>query len=312
MPRASSGGPVVARPGLSFRKEQSHVERPVQRPRRRGARPPQGVPPPEPPEAGREQVQTQKRASLQERARAARRQLHDAARRVRRDPRPERIGQVDARAPAVDAAAARRRQRQGVRARRVHGAALRAAARQPGLGRGELLQEDVRGREPRLRIALLRHDLGRHEGRDPADPRAGRLPQGAADRADGEPVAGHAAEGRARAGAAHEPGPAAARRADDRARSAVEARGAGVHQGGAVGARRDDPPLHARPRRGGGARRPDRRARPRRAARARAGRRADGALRRVDARGGVLRRDRPHVRGRGRRRDDDDEREVFA
>ena len=41
----------------------------------------------------------------------------------------------------------------------VDGAAGRAEAREPGVGRGLLLQEDVRGREPQLRSALLRHDV---------------------------------------------------------------------------------------------------------------------------------------------------------
>ena len=43
-----------------------------------------------------------------------------------------------------------------------------AQARQPRLGRGELLQEDVRGREPALRGALLRHGAARDARRDPA------------------------------------------------------------------------------------------------------------------------------------------------
>ena len=50
---------------------------------------------------------------------ARRRQLHHGARRVRRDPRPERVGQVDAGPPALDAAPARRRQRERLRARRL-------------------------------------------------------------------------------------------------------------------------------------------------------------------------------------------------
>ena len=69
-------------------------------------------------------------------------------------------------------------------------------------------------------------------------------------------------------------------------------------------ARRDDPALHARPRRGGGARGPRRHPRPGRAALPRDRARDPRALRRRDARAGVLRRDRPRVRGgdgRGRR-----------
>ena len=101
--------------------------------------------------------------------------------------------------------------------------------------------------------------------RDPGDPRAGRLPGRPARRVDGEPVARHAAEGRARAGAADVARAAAARRADDRPRPALEARGAGVRPRGPGRARRDDPALHARHGRGRGARRPRRPARPRRA-----------------------------------------------
>ena len=59
---------------------------------------------------------------------------------------------------------------------------------------------------------------GQTRRQDPGDPRAGRLPAGPARRADGEPLARDAAEGRARAGAAHLAGRAAARRADDGAR----------------------------------------------------------------------------------------------
>src|SRR4026208_2304417 len=49
------------------------------------------------------------------------------------------------------AARRRRRQRARLRARRLQGSAPGAQARQPRLGRGELLQEDVRRREPALR-----------------------------------------------------------------------------------------------------------------------------------------------------------------
>ena len=150
------------------------------------------------------------------RAALNRRLVRDRARRVRRDPRPERLGQVDARPPALDAAPAGRRRGARLRPRRVQGAARGAAARQPRLGRGELLQEDERGREPRLRGAVLRHGPARDAREDPGDPRARRLPVVAPRRGDGEPLARHAAEGRARARAAHLAGAAAARRADHR------------------------------------------------------------------------------------------------
>ena len=123
---------------------------------------------------------------------------------------------------------------QRLRPRRVHGAAGRAAARQPRLGRGELLQEDVRRREPRLRVAVLRHDVGPRRRT-----RSRRILErvGFPTERRGEPMENlsprDAAEGGARPGAAHEPRAAAARRADDRSRPALEARGAGVHPGGA-------------------------------------------------------------------------------
>src|SRR5205823_12632492 len=101
------------------------------------------------------------------------------------------------------------------------------------LGRGELLQEDVRVREPVVRGALLR------DGTEPAaygnsrDPRGGRLPARAAPRVPGEPAARHAAEGRPRQGAPDLARPVAARRAGDRSRPTLEARGAGVDPLGA-------------------------------------------------------------------------------
>ena len=108
---------------------------------------------------------------------------------------------------------------------------------------------------------------------DPGDPRAGRLPGRAARRADGEPVARHAAEGRARARAADLAGAAAARRADDGARPALEAGGAG--RSSARSATRHDSTIllctHDMDE-AEDARRPGRPARPRRAAVPRAGR----------------------------------------
>ena len=64
---------------------------------------------------------------------------------------------------------------------------------------------------------------------DPRDPRRGRLPGRARRRADGGPLARHAAEGRAGARAADLADAAAARRADDGPGPARQARGAGVH-----------------------------------------------------------------------------------
>ncbi len=268
---------------------------------RGGPRPPQGV------QAPRQEGGP---VRAQEAGGAAGRHVHDRAGRVRRDPGSERLGEVDAGPAALDAALPRRRQRRGVRPRRLHGAAPRAQARQPRLGRGQLLQEDVGRREPALRGALLRHGAARDPRQDPRDPDQGRFPGRPAQRADGKPLARDAAEGRARAGAAHLAGAAPAGRADHRPRPSLQARGAGVRPRGARDARRDDPALHARPRRGRGARGPRRDPRPRRAPlpRERAG--DPEALRRRHARAGVLRGDGPRVRGRAD--EDDEDREVFA
>src|SRR5207237_600794 len=129
-----------------------------------------------------------------------------------------------------------------------------------------------------------------------------RLPRESPARGHGASVPRHAAEGCTRPCAADVAGPAPALRAADRARSALQARGAGLHPRRLGVARRDDPALHPRPARGRDPRRPGRDPRPRQAALPRAGGRVEGALRDGDARGGVLRRDRPGLRGRGRRR----------
>ena len=105
----------------------------------------------------------------------------------------------------------------------------RPQAREPRLGRSLLLQEDVRGREPQLRGSLLRDDVEADARRDPAHPRSRRLPVRPAQRVDGEPLARHAAEGGAGPRAADVAGAAAAGRADDGPRPALEARGAELH-----------------------------------------------------------------------------------
>src|SRR6185437_13109214 len=112
------------------------------------------------------------------------------------------------------------------------------------------------------------------------------------------PVARHAAEGGARPCAAHQPGAAPARRADDGPRPALEAGGAGLRPRDPCAARLDDPALHPRHEGGRGARRPHRAARSRRAAVPRARRRREAPLRGRDAGGGVLRRNRTELRGR--------------
>ena len=186
----------------------------------------------------------------------------------------------------------------GLRPRRVQGAARGQPARQPRVGRGLVLQEDVVGGEPVLRGALLRHVAARHPQEDPGDPRAGRVPAGPAVRVDGEPVARNAAEGRARPRAADVTRRAAPGRADHGPRPALEAGGAGLHPRDQGEPRLHDPALHARPRRGGDARGPGRHPARGRTDRARAGGRAEAPTRRRDARGGVLRRNRRLLRGR--------------
>src|SRR5262249_54479812 len=121
---------------------------------------------------------------------------------------------------------------------------------------------------------------------------------------DGAPLARNAAEGRTRASVAHVTGRVAPRRADDGARPALEARGAGLHPRDPRDARRDDPPVHARPPRGRGAERPRRHPRPRPARRSGSRRRAEGGLRRRHARGGGLRGHRSRIRRRGRGREE--------
>src|SRR5262249_36463295 len=156
-----------------------------------------------------------------------------------------------------------------------------------------VLQEDVRGRGPRLRGAVLRPAPARAPRPHPGDPGARRLPARAGGGADGEPLARDAAEGRARPGAPDLAGPAPARRADDGARPALEAGGAGLRPRASLAPRHDDPPLYTRPGRGGDAGRAGRDTRRRRAARPRGGRSHQASVRRRDARGRVLRRDGP-------------------
>ncbi len=177
---------------------------------------------------------------------------------MRRHPGPERLGQVDDDPPALDAAPARRRNGAHLRARRVQGVEDDPATREPRLGRGLVLQEDVGHGEPRLRGALLRHDLRRRRTRRSRTSSSGSASRRSGRRVDGEPLARHAAEGRAGARAPDVAGAAPARRADDRARPALEARGAGVHPRGLELARRHDPALHARHGRGRVAREPGR------------------------------------------------------
>src|SRR3989440_8839153 len=183
--------------------------------RRRSSQPAQGVRP-----QGRPPWPAQAPAS---RRRAQGRHLRDRARRVRRDPGAERLGQVDARPAALHPAAPRGWRRAHLRTRRLPRASRRPAAREPSLRRGELLQEDVRGREPQLRRALLRHDAPPDAPPDPRAPRPGRLPAGPPRRGDGGPLTRDAAKGRARPRAADEPSRAAPRRADDGTRPAVQA-----------------------------------------------------------------------------------------
>ena len=118
--------------------------------------------------------------------------------------------------------------RNALRARPVRHA-RRAPARQPRLGRGLVLQEDVVDREPVLCGQVLRAHRQPDPRPDPGDPRARRLPGRTPQRGHGGPVARDAAEGRARPRAPDAADPPAPGRADDRARPALEARGPGLH-----------------------------------------------------------------------------------
>ncbi len=153
---------------------------------------------------------------------------------------------------------------------------------------------------------------GQTRGPDPRDPRASRLPARPPRRADGEPLARDAAEGRSRAGAPDVAGAAPARRADDRARPALEARGAGLHPRDPDEARLDDPPLHARPGGGGDARGAGRDPRPRPPARARAGGRSQAALRARTLEEAFFAATGREFEAEGDEDDEDDDREVFA
>ena len=239
------------------------------------------------------------------------RHVHDRARRVRRDPRPERIGQVDACPPALDPADQRRRRGPHLRPRRVPRHARssagsstasrsrRASSRRcprPRTSRTRRASTACRRRVTRTAIPEILEKVG-----FPADRRGesmenlsrGMQQKVALARALltspvllllDEPTTG----------------------LDPRSKLEVQEFIREVR----VDARRDDPPLHARHGRGGGARRPGRAARPRRAAVPRAGSRREAPLRRADARRGVLRRHRAHLRGGD---DEDDEyREVFG
>ena len=153
-----------------------------------------------------------------------------APRRVRRRARPERLGQVDARAPALDAAAARRRQRARVRPRRRARRARRARLVNRVSVEASFFKRMSAAREPLLRRALLRpRRRARPAQRIPEILERVGFPGDRATRADGGPLARHAAEGRAGAGAADLADAAAARRADHRPGPALQARGAGLH-----------------------------------------------------------------------------------
>ena len=121
----------------------------------------------------------------------------------------------------------------------VSDAARRASAREPGLGGGVLLQEDVVGGEPRLRRALLRHDISGNARPDPEilervgfPPDRRDEPMEALSRGMQQKVALARARSRLRS--------SFCRRADHGPRPALEARGAGVHPRDPRDGHRDD------------------------------------------------------------------------
>ena len=176
-------------------------------------------------------------------------------------------------------------------------------AREPRLGRGELLQEDVRVREPLVRGALLRHDaVGQTRRRSRrSSRRSASRPSAAASRWR---TSRAACSRRSRSRARCSPRPCCScstsrQRGSTRARSSrcrsssSEVRA--THDATILLCTHDMAEAEALADR-------DRPARPRRAAVPRAGRGREAPLRRRDARAGVLRGDRPHVRGGARRR----------
>ena len=232
--------------------------------------------------------------------RAQGRHLHDGPRRVRRDPRPERLGQVDARPPALDAAAARRRLGASS-ATTCHRARAPCAGSSTASRSRRLLQAHVRRGEPRLRGAVLRHDARADRGtRSRAILRgSASRPSGAASRWRTSPAA---CSRRWRSRGRCPPrrcccSSTSRRRGSTRARSSrcrsSSARSAPHTTRRSSSARTTWP----RPRRS-----PTGSASSTGASCSRWSRsRSSSPLRRRDARGGVLRRDRPDVRGRDRR-----------
>ena len=188
--------PVSARSRSTHEGEQPNepvVARPARRPSRRGARVAQGFRPQGPAAIGR---------TARRRARGP--DARGRAGRVRRDPRSERLGQVDARPAALDAPA-----RPTAASAKVFGYDVvrqdKAVRRLVNRVSVEACFFKKMSPSENLRYAARFYGMTLSETRDadPRDPRAGRLPARAARRADGEPLARDAAEGRARASAAH-------------------------------------------------------------------------------------------------------------
>ena len=228
--------------------------------------------------------------------------VHDRPRRVRRDPRSERIGEVDARADRSRRCCCRTVAARASSATTSVRDARGAPSRQPRVGRGVVLQADVGVREPRLRGAFLRlHARRRRASGSPRSSSGSASRSRATRRADGGPRRAECSRrwrSRGRCSplrccccsTSRRPGSTRARSARYRSSSA---RSAPTHDTTILLCTHDLAEAEALAERVGilhaG-----------RAARARAGRRADCALRRVDARGRVLHRDRDRIRGRRR------------
>jgi len=125
---------------------------------------------------------------------AARRELRRRTRRVCRDPRPNGSGKVRRWSGCWRRCCSRTAAARASSATSLPRDPRGAQAREPRLGRGLVLQEDVGGREPELRARFTGCAPRRPRG-DSADSGPSRLSRRPPRRPDGAPLARHAAEG---------------------------------------------------------------------------------------------------------------------